>query len=108
MSTPRTQLTGHCEQYDHPLRFTVASHSEPGAAYIVDLGTFQGNGSCNCPHFQRRVLPLIEAGAPPGPQTRCKHIATARAKFVDLQIQRMLQHEQDLRTEQFNRQFVAQ
>lgn len=103
MTTHTQQLTGACEPYDHPLRFTVRSQSEPGSAYIVDLGAWGGNGSCNCPHFQFKLRRLLQAGALPSPKLRCKHIATARATFVDVQIKRIVEHEHELRRQRVER-----
>ena len=76
-------ITGSCERYDHPLRYLVKASSLEGSVYLVDLGDFDGNGSCTCRDFEIRRKKRLKEGAKRGPATQCKHIATARKTFCD-------------------------
>lgn len=55
-----------------PLRFVVTSQSEQ-TTYFVDMAENNGEGECDCPDFQFRVLSRRSAGAV-GLARLCKHL----------------------------------
>lgn len=68
-----------------PLHWMVQSENNNGE-YTVDLGSFWGNGQCDCPHFRIRLQPRLEQfyarpAAWPQYGLMCKHIIAAR-KFL--------------------------
>src|SRR5205814_7835687 len=68
------------------LRFRVASRSESGTAYIVDLAAFGCNGRCECDDFKFRKEPKLWAGAHPSDALRCRHIRLARDYLLDVDV----------------------
>ena len=74
------------ESYDS-LRFLVPSRNGRGE-YLVDIGAYEGNGSCNCKHFEIRMEPKLKLGSY-SRALRCKHILAARAFFVDAVIKHL-------------------
>lgn len=51
--------------YDSPLRWLVPSESDPHEAYLVDLGSFKGNGECQCVNFEVARRPFLVRGKSP-------------------------------------------
>lgn len=45
--------------YDHTLRFSVPSRSDPHVVYMVELDSYSGNGRCDCMDFVTRKEPLL-------------------------------------------------
>jgi hypothetical protein len=73
-----------------PLRFLVASRTNPNHRHLVDLEEHNYNGFCGCATFQYRMAPLIkEPGWKPGLSTQCHHIRLARYYFADKMIRAM-------------------
>lgn len=85
--------------YDHTLRFTVPSRSDPHAVYVVQLDSYSGNGECTCMDFETRKRPLLARRVTPeqayqqkqakiGPTgrisdcLRCGHIIDARDQLA--------------------------
>lgn len=69
------------------LRYTVTGDT-PGAEYLVDLASFDGNGRCNCEDFRIRKEPEIRAAIEsrtfhPGDAWRCKHIHQCRQHLTN-------------------------
>lgn len=67
--------------FDSPTRWHVPASEAP--PYLVDILSLEGNGECSCPHFQFRLLPLVEGEITAGTFTtdaphRCKHITMTR------------------------------
>ena len=48
--------------FDSTLRWHVPSHSNPHETYLVDLGSFKGNGECQCRNFETRRRPFLTRG----------------------------------------------
>ena len=66
------------------LRFMVDSHRDQGAQYAVELGLYDHNGACTCPHFKFRLEPYLKTGIrPPDDRLRCAHILEARKWLLD-------------------------
>lgn len=63
------------------LCYFVQSQSERGAEHLVDLTTYRGNGACSCTHFNVRLRKMLEDGAFPDSDLRCKHIERAREYY---------------------------
>jgi len=74
------------EPFDHPLRFLVASDTQPDVSHLVDLSEHEGRGRCSCQHFEFRIAPNIEAGLP---HEKCKHIRAAREYLADAVIAKL-------------------
>ncbi len=72
-------------QFDNVLRWFVPSHSR-NIDHLVDLENYGGNGSCTCEHFTFTLERILQKGAKPGDEWRCKHIIQARAALADLLI----------------------
>jgi len=64
-------------------RFHVGSRSTPGRKHLVDLEENNGNGRCNCIHFECHCQPQLRRGALPCNGLRCAHIRRARDYFLD-------------------------
>lgn len=61
------------EPYDHDRYFVNLG----GGTYLVELGCYDGNGFCGCPHFQMIYQPILERSIETNekaPVSRCKHI----------------------------------
>jgi len=63
--------------------YFVASQSEPGIQFRVDLTELGGNGWCGCWDFEFRRHPALVAGTEMGEETRCKHIRRVRDTLMD-------------------------
>lgn len=53
------------EIYDSALRWTVASRTNPGETYMVDLGAYGGEGRCACQDFSNRYEKYLQRGYTP-------------------------------------------
>ena len=96
MSRPKCTVT-----VDGNLRYFVPSNTEPTKPpYLVELDAYNGNGCCDCKHFQMRLEPLLTRRVSPEAAVRdklvelranwfipdalrCIHILTARGQFLD-------------------------
>jgi hypothetical protein len=87
-------------RYDGPLRFLVRSFSAAHESYMVELDTYNGNGSCACKWFECALGPLLSRMVTPEQAVaqglvklkpgqdvrdalRCKHIIEARRIYAD-------------------------
>jgi hypothetical protein len=55
--------------------------------YLVDLGEYNGNGSCGCQHFEFRLKPTLERNHEidwTRTPMRCRHIEAARQFALDV------------------------
>jgi hypothetical protein len=78
------------EPFDHPLRFHVASDSQPEIKHLVDLSENGTLGKCSCQHFEFRLQPLIDAGEITlHPQDRCKHLKAVREHLCNLVVEKL-------------------
>lgn len=48
--------------YDDALRWTVCSRTDPHVTYVVDLGSFGGNGECPCDDFRFNFGAILARG----------------------------------------------
>lgn len=111
MSIRRIDPLAKPEIYDSALRWLVPSDTDPHECYLVDLGSFRGNGECQCKNFEVARRPFIVRGKTPEWATendlpdvnvpkivlkegqrvedalRCKHIKNAILSYADLSIQ---------------------
>ncbi len=65
--------------HDSPIRWLVPSCSKSTTTYLVDLGSNNGAGECQCEHFRFVCRKEIEAGR----IKRCRHIHMAREAFAN-------------------------
>ncbi len=103
--------------YDSALRWLVPSESDPHAAYLIDFGSFRGNGECQCKNFECARRPFLTRGKSPAwavendledvkvdrirlkpgqrveDALRCKHIMTAFFSYAQLSIDAQIQSE---------------
>ena len=56
--------------FDSPARQVVQSGDKQ---YLCDMSAHNGNGQCNCQHFQIHLRPLVNVGE----SHRCKHLQKA-------------------------------
>jgi hypothetical protein len=77
-------------QFDTPLRWFVPSRSrgKNGVEHLVDLGSYNGAGSCTCEHFTFTLDRVLQMGAKPSDDVRCFHIKEARKALADLVIEK--------------------
>jgi hypothetical protein len=68
------------EPYGYATEWLIASKSEAGASYLVDLAANKGWGECQCRWYLTTYLPILRRGNIP-PRS-CSHIADARVKFA--------------------------
>jgi len=78
------------KSYDS-LRFLVPSRNGE-AEYLVDIGAYEGNGACNCKHFEMRLEPKLKLGRY-SRALRCKHVLAARSFFTDAVVGNLLYEE---------------
>jgi hypothetical protein len=65
------------------MTYDVDSHSRPEIRHRVEIDAWNGNGECQCEHFQIRLRPMLRAGVIPiGDNLRCHHIKEAREEFT--------------------------
>lgn len=98
------------ENYDHPLRYHVASRRNGVEPYLVELNAHGGNGCCQCEDFACRMEPLLSRGLSPKQAVqgelialpdgrdprdalRCHHIVEARRAFADDLIAAIMERE---------------
>lgn len=103
--------------YDSTLRWLVPSHTNPHESYLVDLGSFRGNGECQCKNFETARRPFLvrgwtaeealESGLPdvnvprvklepgqrPEDALRCKHIREVIPLYAQLFIEAQIASE---------------
>lgn len=73
-----------------PLRFLVSSEEYGRAPYLVDLGSYDGNGECACPHFQIKLKPKLDDKT--SDDLQCKHIKRAYIDFGREMARRIVRH----------------
>lgn len=102
----------NAQTYDCSLRFMVPSRSHPGQAHLVQLDSYNCNGSCVCEHFLCRLEPLLKRGMKPDAAVamkkvrrregvriedalRCEHIREARNQLCDQLVKAIHEKEQE-------------
>lgn len=78
------------DEFD-PLLFKVPSDAgKPD--WTVDLGWYEGNGKCDCPHFRCKIEPDLVKGSEPSERTECKHIKAANTYALNEYKRRIIYH----------------
>jgi len=77
------------EPYDYPTRWLVKSSSSEHTMYLVDLGSYNNVGECQCIYWRTTVGPKVKKGQ----VVRCRHINIARERFTNWAIKEF--HDKD-------------
>ena len=101
------------EAHDNVMRWHVASRTTSSDTYLVDISSYAGNGTCQCPDFACRFAPILSRAitaeqalaqglvhlrpyhfGDPKNVLRCAHIMRARGDFADAMIRAITQAKQ--------------
>jgi hypothetical protein len=93
------------DAYDTAMRWHVESRTANSETYLVDISSYAGNGTCQCPDFKCRFEPILSRLITPEQALteglvhlrpyhfgqaknvlRCAHIMRARGDFADAMI----------------------
>jgi hypothetical protein len=89
-----------CKPYDLPFRWLVQSTSRKDEWHLVQIDSFNLNGSCSCEHFEIRIRPsllrkpdetveLYRKRVRPLRKNKCKHIIVARECFTNMLVKKL-------------------